>query len=89
MERASGASARADIRLATVLVDSALTFIDVQIRFLTPRLVIAHMRWTTTGANSLRGQPQPRRGTQTLVVQKQVREWLIDAFQSTNAPPER
>lgn len=38
MERASGASARADVRLTTVLVDSALTFIDVQIRFLTPRL---------------------------------------------------
>lgn len=68
--------------------NSALTFTDVQVRFLTPQLAIAHMRWTMTGAAPPSGFPQVKQGIQTLVVQKQAGQWLIDAFQNTNAPPE-
>jgi uncharacterized protein (TIGR02246 family) len=72
---------------ATVFKSSALTFTDVQVRFLTPQLAIAHMRWTMTGAAMPAGLPQPRQGIQTLVVHKQADRWLIDAFQNTNAVP--
>lgn len=73
---------------ATVFKDSALTFTDVQVRFLTSQLAIAHMRWTMTGAAPPSGVPHIKQGIQTLVVQKQADRWLIDAFQNTNAIPE-
>jgi uncharacterized protein (TIGR02246 family) len=73
---------------ATIFKDSALTFTDVQVRFVTSQLAIAHMRWTMTGAAPPSGFPQVKQGIQTLVVQKQAGRWLIDAFQNTNAMPE-
>jgi uncharacterized protein (TIGR02246 family) len=75
------------VAYATVFKSSALTFTDVQIRFLTPQLAVAHMRWTMTGAGLPAGLAQPKQGIQTLVVRKQAGRWLIDAFQNTNAVP--
>jgi uncharacterized protein (TIGR02246 family) len=71
----------------TMFKSSTLTFTDVQIRFLTPQLAIAHMRWTMTGATPPPGMPQPKQGIQILLVQKQADKWLINAFQNTNAIP--
>lgn len=70
---------------ATTFKNSTLTFTDVQVRFLTPQLAIAHMRWTMTGAVPPSGFPPIKQGIQTLVLQKQAGHWLIDAFQNTNA----
>jgi uncharacterized protein (TIGR02246 family) len=67
---------------------STLTFTNVQMRYLTPQLAIAHLRWAMTGAEMPAGLPQPRQGIQILVVRKQAGEWLIDAFQNTNTVPE-
>ena len=72
---------------ASTFKDSVLTFTDVQTRWLTPQLAIAHMRWTMTGAAMPAGRPQPKQGIQILVVRKQTGQWLIDAFQNTNALP--
>lgn len=72
---------------ATTFKNSTLTFTDAQVRFLTPQLAIAHMRWTMTGAVPPSGFPPIKQGIQTLVVRKQAGRWLIDAFQNTNAIP--
>ena len=69
----------------TTFRDSALTFTDVQVRFLTPQLAIAHMRWTMTGAAPPPGFPPIKQGIQTLLVRKQARGWLIDVFQNTDS----
>jgi uncharacterized protein (TIGR02246 family) len=65
--------------------NSALTFTDVQVRFLDPRTAIAHARWTMTGATPPPGMPEPKAGIQTLVLRKHAGHWLIDVFQNTNA----
>jgi len=68
--------------------NSALTFTDVQVRFLDPRTAIAHARWTMTGATPPPGMPEPKAGIQTLVLRKHTGHWLIDVFQNTNSIPE-
>ena len=69
--------------------NSALTFTDVQVRFLDPQTAIAHARWTMTGATPPPGMPEPKAGIQTLVLRKHAGHWLIDVFQNTNSIPER
>jgi uncharacterized protein (TIGR02246 family) len=71
-----------------VFRDSTLTVADVQVRFLTPEIAIAHVRWTMTGAKTPPGIPEPREGIQTQVLRKTSGRWLIAAFQNTNAVPE-
>lgn len=71
----------------TVFKDSTLTFTDVQVRFLTPQLAVAHMRWTMSGATPPPGFPPIKQGIQTLLVQKQAHEWSIEVFQNTNSIP--
>jgi len=68
----------------TMFKDSVLTFTDVQVRFLTPQVAIAHMRWAMTGTALPAEFPQPKQGIQTLVARKQGRDWMIDVFQNTN-----
>jgi uncharacterized protein (TIGR02246 family) len=68
--------------------DSTLTITDVQVRFLTPSIAVAHARWTMRGATPPPGVPEPKEGLQTLILQKRAGAWLIGVFQNTNAIPE-
>ena len=72
---------------STIFRESTLTFTEVDVRFLTPELAIAHARWTMTGAHMPPGLPEPRAGLQTLTLQKRGGKWLIAAFQNTNYVP--
>jgi len=72
---------------ANIFRESTLTFRQVDVRFLTPDVAIAHARWTMTGARMPPGLPEPREGLQTLTVQKRNGEWLIAAFHNTNYVP--
>ena len=71
-----------------VFKESALTITNVDIRFLTPDVAVAHVQWTMTGARTPSGIPTPQQGLQTHVLQKQDGQWLIAAFQNTNSVPE-
>jgi uncharacterized protein (TIGR02246 family) len=74
---------------AYVFRESNLTIAEVQVRFLTPEIAIAHVRWTMVGARTPPGMPEPRQGIQTQVLKKQAGTWLIASFQNTNSVPER
>jgi uncharacterized protein (TIGR02246 family) len=71
-----------------VFKESALTITNVDIRFLTAEVAVAHVQWTMTGARTPAGIPVPQQGLQTHVLQKQNGQWLIAAFQNTNSVPE-
>jgi uncharacterized protein (TIGR02246 family) len=71
-----------------VFKESTLTVTNVDIRFLTSDVAVAHVRWTMTGARTPAGIPVPQQGIQTHVLQKQNGQWLIAAFQNTNSVPE-
>jgi uncharacterized protein (TIGR02246 family) len=73
---------------ASVFRDSKLTIADVQVRFLTPTVAIAHVRWTMEGAKAPPGGPPPREGIQLQVLTRQADGWLIASFQNTNSIPE-
>jgi uncharacterized protein (TIGR02246 family) len=72
-----------------VFSESTLTITDVQVRFLANDMAVAHARWTMTGARTPPAIPEPREGIQTLVFTKKAGQWLIAAFQNTNAVPEQ
>jgi uncharacterized protein (TIGR02246 family) len=74
---------------AFVFKESALTLTDVQVKFLTPDIAVAHIKWTMTGARTPKGIPEPQQGIQIQVLQKQAGKWLIASFQNTNSIPER
>jgi uncharacterized protein (TIGR02246 family) len=74
---------------AYIFSESRLTITDVQVRFLSPDVAIAHGRWTMSGARTPPGIPEPRAGIQTLVFTKQSGRWLINGFQNTHSVPER
>ena len=71
-----------------VFKESTLTITNVDIRFLTPDVAVAHVRWTMTGARTPAGIPVPEQGIQTHVLQKKGDQWLIAAFQNTLSVPE-
>lgn len=73
---------------AFVFRDSKLTITDVQVRFVSPDIAIAHVRWSMEGAKTPAGIPEPRQGVQTQVLIKQAGSWLIAAFHNTNSLPE-
>ena len=73
---------------AFVFRDSTLTITDVRVRFLSPEIAVAHVRWTMTGAKTPPHIPEPREGIQTQTLRKTAGRWLITAFQNTNAVPE-
>lgn len=86
---------RAEIRsklteaFAFVFRDSRLTITQVDVRFLEPRLAVAHVRWTLEGAKAPPGAPAPpREGIQLQVLRKPADRWLIESFQNTNSVPE-
>ncbi len=80
-------------RLAAAFVfvfrDSALHVTDVQVKFLSPVVAVAHVRWTMEGFNFPPGMPEPREGIELQVLRKVAGRWLIESFQNTNAVPER
>ncbi|WP_309610427.1 hypothetical protein [Sphingomonas sp.] len=63
----------------------------VRERFVAPRVVVAHVGWTMTGALSPDGSGGnvPQRGIQTQVLTRGAGGWMIVAFQNTNSVPER
>ena len=73
---------------AFVFRESTLTITQVDIRFLRPKIAVAHTRWTMSGAKTPPTIPEPREGIQTLVLQKLGGNWMIEAFQNTNHVPE-
>ncbi len=72
-----------------VFRDSRLTIADVQVRFLTPEIALAHARWSMVGAKTPAGIPEPREGIQTLVFTRRAGQWLIAGFHNTHSVPER
>jgi uncharacterized protein (TIGR02246 family) len=76
---------------SSVFAHSELHLQEVTIRFLTPEVAIAHVRWSMTGANSPDGSGQniPKTGIQTQTLHKAGGAWHIAAFQNANSLPER
>jgi uncharacterized protein (TIGR02246 family) len=72
-----------------VFRESTLAINEVDVRFLTPQIAVAHVRWSMAGARTPEGLPEPRQGIQIQILQKQAGKWLITAFQNTNGVPER
>jgi uncharacterized protein (TIGR02246 family) len=72
-----------------VFRESILTITEVEVRFLTPQIAVAHVQWSMVGAKTPPGMAEPRQGIQTQVLQKRDGKWLIAAFQNTNGVPER
>ena len=73
---------------ASVFLESTLTITQTEVRFLSPDIAVAHVRWTMTGARTPPPIPEPRAGIQTQVLRKTAGRWRISAFQNTNALPE-
>jgi uncharacterized protein (TIGR02246 family) len=73
---------------AFVFRESTLTITQVDVRLLTPEIAVAHVLWTMSGARTPPGMPEPRKGIQTIVLQKRAGNWMIAAFQNTNQLPE-
>ncbi len=74
---------------AYVFSESTLTVTDVQVKFLSPEIAVAHVKWSMTGARTPKGIPEPQQGIQIQVLQEQAGKWLIASFQNTNGIPER
>jgi uncharacterized protein (TIGR02246 family) len=74
---------------AFVFRESTLSITDVQVRFLSSDIAVAHVLWTMTGAKTPAGVPEPREGIQIQVLKKVAGKWLITNFQNTNSMPER
>ena len=73
---------------AFVFKESTLTITDVQVRFLTPEIAIAHVSWTMTGSKTPPNIPEPKQGIELQVLQKQNSQWKILSFQNTVSLPE-
>jgi len=81
-------ASKLEAAFAHVFRESTLTIAGVDVRFLTPEIAVAHVRWTMTGARTPPGIPEPKEGIQTQVLKKTAGRWRIAAFQNTNAVPE-
>ena len=68
-----------------VFAQSTLTITDVDVRFLSPTMAVAHVRWTMVGAKTPPNMPEPREGIQLQILTKQASGWLIASFQNTNS----
>jgi len=68
-----------------VFAQSTLTITDVDVRFLSPNMALAHVRWTMVGAKTPPNMPEPREGIQLQILTKQTSGWLIASFQNTNS----
>lgn len=69
--------------------DSTLTNDEIQVRFLTSRMAVVHVRWSMVGNRKPDGTPgEPRRGLQTHILQKQAGKWFIASFNNADSLPE-
>ena len=69
--------------------DSTLTNDEIQVRFLSSRIAVAHVPWSMVGNRNPDGTPgQPRKGIQTHILQKQAGKWLITSFNNADSVPE-
>ncbi|HEX3915047.1 MAG TPA: SgcJ/EcaC family oxidoreductase [Steroidobacteraceae bacterium] len=73
---------------ATAFRASELTITSTEVRFLTPTIAIAHVRWTMSGYKMPPGMPEPREGVEIQVLEKKAGHWLIQSFQNTIGKPE-
>jgi uncharacterized protein (TIGR02246 family) len=73
---------------AFVFRESVLTITDVDVTFPASDVAIAHVRWSMVGARTPSGYPKVQQGIQTQTLLKSNGNWLIAAFQNTNAIPE-
>lgn len=71
-----------------VFRESTLTIKDVSVRFLSPVIAVARVRWSMEGARTPPGVVEPKQGIQLQVLKKQAGRWLIAEFQNTNSIPE-
>ena len=69
--------------------ESTMSITDVNVRFLSKDVAIAHVQWTMAGSRMPPGMPEPGQGIQLQVLQKSAGQWLIASFQNTNSVPER
>jgi uncharacterized protein (TIGR02246 family) len=74
---------------AFVFRESTMSITDVDVRFLSSDIALAHVRWTMAGARTPPGVPEPREGIQLQVLKKSAGKWLIASFQNTSSVPER
>jgi uncharacterized protein (TIGR02246 family) len=68
-----------------VFAQSTLTITDVDVRFLSPSMAVAHVSWTMMGAKTPPNMPETRVGIQLQILTKQDTGWLIASFQNTNS----
>jgi uncharacterized protein (TIGR02246 family) len=68
-----------------VYAQSTLTITDVDVRFLSPGMAVAHVRWKMAGAKTPPNMPEAREGIQLQILTKQPSGWVISSFQSTNS----
>lgn len=68
-----------------VYAQSTITISDVDVRFLSPSMAVAHVRWKMAGAKTPPNMPETREGIQLQILTKQDSGWLISSFQSTNS----
>lgn len=69
----------------SVFAQSTLTITDVDVRFLSPGMAVAHVRWTMVGAKTSPNVPEPRSGIQLQVLTRQANGWLIASLQNTSS----
>jgi len=65
--------------------DSVRTVTDTTIKFLTPDIAVAHVRWGMGGDKDPDGTPRkPRNGVMMQVLMKRNGQWTVVAAQNTN-----
>jgi len=65
--------------------DSVRTVTDTTIKFLTPDIAVAHVRWGMGGDKDPDGAPRkPRNGVMMQVLMKRNGQWTVVAAQNTN-----
>ena len=74
---------------AFVFRESRMTITDVQVRFISADIALAHVSWMMVGARTPPGIPEPRDGIQLQILTKQAGKWQIASFQNTSSVPER
>ncbi len=73
----------------TIFRNSTLQVIDQSVRFLSPRIALAHVSTELKGAESLRERvaPETRRALMSCVLVKEADRWLITAAHNTDIVP--
>ena len=70
---------------ATQFKESVRTVTDTEIKFLTPGIAVAHVKWGMTGDTNADGTPrQPRRGVMMQVLEKSDGQWTVVDAQNTD-----